>query len=80
MKTMLSAHKAERAAASATLGLHMEQDPLLLRAARGEKVIYIYIYIYIYIWVYIYTYIHIYIHTYIGGVHSSVYVCAYALT
>jgi hypothetical protein len=37
---VLSAHKAERAAASATLGLTMEQDPLLLRAARGEKVLF----------------------------------------
>lgn len=37
---MLSAHKAERAAASAALGLKMEEDPLLLRAARGEKVEY----------------------------------------
>ena len=39
-KTVLAASPTERAATSAVLGLRMEEEPLLLRAARGEKVEY----------------------------------------
>ena len=37
-KIAVSARKSERTAAAAPLGLKMEEDPLLLRVARGEKV------------------------------------------